>query len=165
MGGPVFAATFMAEEAVRGGYRPLRHPVSSLALGPRGWTQTANFAVTGVLCLAGAAGLRLVGDRLADSRTEPIMVAAAGAGLIRLGCVPRRLPAGNTGHARQVQQRGHRAQPGRRPRLPRAAGRGGLLRLAELAGRPAGRFRDLLRRHRGDHARRPGRRSARSRSR
>ena len=75
--GPVFAATFLAEGAVRDGYRPLRHPVSSLALGPRGWIQTANFAVTGVLCLAGAAGLRLAG-----SRTGPALVAAAGAGLI-----------------------------------------------------------------------------------
>jgi hypothetical protein len=80
--GPVFAATFLAEGAVRDGYRPLRHPVSSLALGPRGWAQTANFAVAGALCLAGAAGLRLAADRPADSRTGPIMVAAAGAGLI-----------------------------------------------------------------------------------
>ena len=47
--GPVFTATFLAEGAVRDGYRPLRHPVSSLALGPRGWIQTVNFAVTGVL--------------------------------------------------------------------------------------------------------------------
>jgi hypothetical protein len=80
--GPVFAATFLAEGAARDGYRPLRQPVSSLALGPRGWTQTANFAVTGGLCLAGAAGLRLAGDRLAGSRTGPALVAAAGAGLI-----------------------------------------------------------------------------------
>jgi hypothetical protein len=80
--GPAFAAAFLAEGAVRDGYRPLRHPVSSLALGPRGWTQTANFAVTGVLCLAGAAGLRLAGDRPADSRAGPVMVAAAGVGLI-----------------------------------------------------------------------------------
>jgi hypothetical protein len=80
--GPVFAATFLAEGARRDGYRPLRHPVSSLALGPGGWIQTANFAVTGVLCLAGAAGLRLAGDRPAGSRTGPAMVAAAGAGLI-----------------------------------------------------------------------------------
>lgn len=57
--GPVFTAAFVAEGAVRDGYRPLRHPVSSLALGPRGWIQTLNFAVTGVLTLAGAAGLRL----------------------------------------------------------------------------------------------------------
>ncbi len=46
-----------AEGAVRDGYRPLRHPVSSLALGPRGWIQAGNFAVAGTLFLAGAAGL------------------------------------------------------------------------------------------------------------
>jgi len=80
--GPVFTATFLAEGAARDGYRPLRQPVSSLALGPRGWVQTVNFAVTGVLCLAGAAGLHRTGDRLAGSRAGPIMAAAAGAGLI-----------------------------------------------------------------------------------
>jgi hypothetical protein len=80
--GPAFTATFLAEGAVRDGYRPLRHPVSSLALGSRGWIQTANFTVTGALCLAGAAGLRLAADRLAGSRTGPVLVAAAGAGLI-----------------------------------------------------------------------------------
>src|SRR6266851_3237333 len=51
--GPVFVAVFGAEGAVREGYSPLRHPVSSLALGPRGWIQAANFAVTGTLVLAG----------------------------------------------------------------------------------------------------------------
>jgi Protein of unknown function (DUF998) len=54
--GPAVTATFLAQGAARDGYRPLRHPVSSLALGPGGWVQTANFAVTGVLTLAGAAG-------------------------------------------------------------------------------------------------------------
>jgi len=52
--GPVFVTTFLAEGAIRDGYRPSRHPVSSLALGPRGQVQTANFAVTGTLVLAGA---------------------------------------------------------------------------------------------------------------
>jgi Protein of unknown function (DUF998) len=55
--GPVFTATFLAEGAARDGYRPLRHPVSSLALGPRGWIQTANFTVAGALTLAGYGGL------------------------------------------------------------------------------------------------------------
>jgi Protein of unknown function (DUF998) len=71
-GRPVFTATILAHGAVRDGYRPLRHMVSSLALGPGGWIQRANFAVTGALCLAGAAGLRLTGDRLAGSRAGPI---------------------------------------------------------------------------------------------
>jgi hypothetical protein len=86
--GPAFTATFLAEGAARDGYRPLRHPVSSLALGPRGWIQTANFAVTGTLFLAGAAGLRLAGDRLAGGRAAPVLVAAAGAGLIAAAAFP-----------------------------------------------------------------------------
>lgn len=52
--GPVFVAVFSAEGAVREGYSPSRHPVSSLALGPRGWIQASNFAVTGTLLLAAA---------------------------------------------------------------------------------------------------------------
>ena len=55
--GPVFVTTFLVEGATRDGYRPSRHPVSSLALGSRGRVQAANFAVTGTLVLAGAARL------------------------------------------------------------------------------------------------------------
>jgi Protein of unknown function (DUF998) len=80
--GPVFAAVFLVEGAARDGYRPLRHPVSSLALGPRGWVQAANFAVAGTLFLAGAAGLARAGDRSASSRAAPALIGAAGAGLI-----------------------------------------------------------------------------------
>jgi hypothetical protein len=43
--GPVFVVAFLLEGARREDYLPLRHPVSSLALGPRGWVQTANFTV------------------------------------------------------------------------------------------------------------------------
>src|ERR1700722_8007357 len=96
--GPAFTATFLAEGAVRDVSRPLRHPVSSLAHGPRGWIQTANFAVTGVLCLAGAAGLRLAGDRMAGGwvggswvgggLAGPVLVAAAGAGLLTAAAFP-----------------------------------------------------------------------------
>src|SRR5258708_21231352 len=77
--GPVFTATFLAEGAARDGYRPLCHPVSSLALGPRGWVQTANFAVTGVLCLAGAAGRGRRGRRARRRRPAPLTVSAAAA--------------------------------------------------------------------------------------
>jgi Protein of unknown function (DUF998) len=80
--GPVFVAVFLVEGAVRGGYRPLRHPVSSLALGPRGWIQAGNFAVTGTLFLAGAAGLARAGDLVTGSRAARVLIGAAGAGLI-----------------------------------------------------------------------------------
>jgi Protein of unknown function (DUF998) len=79
--GPVFVTVFLLEGAVRNGYRPLRHPVSSLALGPRGWIQAGNFAVAGIAFLAGAAGLARAGDPVAG-RAAPALIGAAGAGLI-----------------------------------------------------------------------------------
>jgi hypothetical protein len=86
--GPVFVAVFLAEGAVRDRYRPLRHPVSSLALGPRGWVQTGNFAVTGVLVLAAAAGLARAGGPPAGGRVVPALIGAAGAGLIGSAVFP-----------------------------------------------------------------------------
>jgi Protein of unknown function (DUF998) len=86
--GPVFTAVFLLEGAVRDGYRPLRHPVSSLALGPRGWIQAGNFAVAGTLFLAGAAGLARAGDPAASRRAAPALIGAAGAGLIAAAVFP-----------------------------------------------------------------------------
>jgi len=86
--GPVFVAAFLVEGAVRDGYRPLRHPVSSLALGSRGWVQAANFAVTGTLFLAAAAGLSRSGDRAIGDQAGPALIGAAGAGLIAAGVFP-----------------------------------------------------------------------------
>ena len=83
--GPVFVAVFLAEGAVRKGYSPLRHPVSSLALGSRGWVQTGNFAATGTLLLAGAAGLyraRLVRRGAGGELGRSALIGAAGAGLL-----------------------------------------------------------------------------------
>ncbi len=86
--GPVFIAVFLLEGAVRDGYRPLRHPVSSLALGPRGWIQTGNFAVAGTLFLAGAAGLARAANPASSSRAAPTLISAAGAGLIGSAVFP-----------------------------------------------------------------------------
>jgi uncharacterized protein DUF998 len=79
--GPVFVAVFLLEGAVRDGYRPLRHPVSSLALAERGWIQAGNFAVAGTLFLAAAAGLARASDAAA-SGAAPALIGVAGAGLI-----------------------------------------------------------------------------------
>ena len=86
--GPVFVTAFLAEGAARDGYRPLRHPVSSLALGSRGWIQTGNFAVAGTLFLAGAAGLARAGDPAASRGAAPALIGAAGAGLIGAALFP-----------------------------------------------------------------------------
>ena len=56
--GPLFIVAFLIEGATRADYSPLRHPVSSLALGDAGWMQVVNFIVTGLLMLAYAVGLR-----------------------------------------------------------------------------------------------------------
>jgi hypothetical membrane protein len=86
--GPVFVTAFLLEGAVRDGYRPLRHPVSSLGLGPRGWIQVANFAVAGTLLVAGAAGLSRAGDPATSGRGAPALIGAAGAGLIGAAVFP-----------------------------------------------------------------------------
>jgi heme A synthase len=85
IGGPLFIVAFLVEGATRAGYDPVRHPVSSLALGDLGWTQAANFVVTGLLMLAFAAGLRpaLLPGR--GARWVPLLVGAYAIGLIGAG--------------------------------------------------------------------------------
>ena len=83
--GPIFVVTLLAEGAVRADYDALRHPVSSLALGPRGWVQVANFTVTGVLYLAFAIGLSRAPRTLVRTWVEPILVGAVAVGLIGAG--------------------------------------------------------------------------------
>jgi hypothetical protein len=58
--GLLFVLVFLLEGATRANYDPLRHPVSSLALGDYGSVQSANFVVAGLLTLAFSVGLRRV---------------------------------------------------------------------------------------------------------
>jgi len=83
--GPIFVGAFLIEGATRAGYDPMRHPVSSLALGPTGWTQTANFLLCGVLTIAFALGLRLVLKPGKASLWGPILVGLWGIGLVGAG--------------------------------------------------------------------------------
>ncbi|MBM7791320.1 DUF998 domain-containing protein [Tenggerimyces flavus] len=78
--GPLFVAAFLVQGFLKPDYNPLRHPVSSLALGPHGWIQTANFLLTGVLVLAFAA--------IARSKTDKptaVLIGLWGLGLIAAG--------------------------------------------------------------------------------
>jgi hypothetical protein len=68
LAGPAFVVVYTVEGARRPGYDELRHPVSSLALGPRGWV---NFAV-GIAYLGLARGLR--GSITAETGQSPLLV-------------------------------------------------------------------------------------------
>jgi hypothetical protein len=85
VGGPLFVVAFLIEGATRAGYNPLRHPVSALALGDFGWTQTVNFIVTGVLMLAFAVGMRRALRPPDGSTWGPLLLMAYAVGLIGAG--------------------------------------------------------------------------------
>ena len=85
LAGPFFTLAWLLEGATRTGYDPLRHPISSLAIGERGWTQAANFLLTGTLLLAFAIGLRRVLEGLKEPRRAPFLIALIGIGLIGAG--------------------------------------------------------------------------------
>ncbi|MEU9607980.1 DUF998 domain-containing protein [Streptomyces sp. NPDC048057] len=81
--GPLFVSAFAVQGALRAHYDGRRHPVSSLALGPYGRVQTANFLTTGALTLALAEGLRRTPGH--GSTWGPRLVAGWGVGLLGAG--------------------------------------------------------------------------------
>ena len=83
--GPLFTIAWFLEGATRANYNPLRHPVSSLALGEFGWTQIANFIVAGLLMVAFALGLRVALGTQRGSTWGPLLVAIWGIGLLGAG--------------------------------------------------------------------------------
>jgi len=85
LAGPLFTLMWMIESAIHVGYNPLRHPVSSLALGEFGWMQVANFIVAGLLTLAFALGLRLALQSQRGSTWGPLLIALWGIGLLGAG--------------------------------------------------------------------------------
>jgi Protein of unknown function (DUF998) len=85
LAGPIFVATFTAHGATLPGYQARRHPVSSLALGSRGWIQKANFLAAGCLYGAFAVGLWDSGTPASRSRLGPALLAAGAVGLLGAG--------------------------------------------------------------------------------
>ncbi len=78
LAGPLFVTAFLIEGATRPGYNALRHPISSLAIGDLGWTQSANFLVAGLLTVAYALGVR----RASGSTWGSLLIAASGVAFI-----------------------------------------------------------------------------------
>ena len=83
--GPVlFFAVLLTEGAIRPGYRPLRDTISELSVGPRGWIQTANFLVFGILFMIFARGLKASLDDSGAARLGGTLLSMIGLGV--LGC-------------------------------------------------------------------------------
>ena len=85
LAGPLFVSSFTAIRARRAGYSWRRHAVSSLADGRDGWSQRANFALTGALYCIAAHGLTRSPKRTVGPRVVPALIFGAGAGLVGSG--------------------------------------------------------------------------------
>jgi len=83
--GPLFTLMWIVEGAAHPGYNPLRHPVSSLALGNFGWMQVINFMVAGLLTLVFAVGLRLTLRSQRGATWAPLLIAIWAIGLLGAG--------------------------------------------------------------------------------
>lgn len=83
--GPLFTIVWLVEGAIRPNYDPLYHPISSLAIGERGWAQSASFVVTGLLMLAFAFGLRRALRSFGGSTWGPRLIGAIAIGFLGAG--------------------------------------------------------------------------------
>ena len=84
--GPLlFILVFLIAGAARPGYDPMRQPVSSLSIGPRGWVQMGSFILTGALIFAFAVGLRRILRGPGGSFWGPALLMLVGLGLFGAG--------------------------------------------------------------------------------
>ena len=83
--GPLFSLVWFITGLARTSYDPMRHPVSSLSIGPSGWTQVSNFLLTGLLTLALAYGLREALQSRGGSKWTVIWITAVGIGFLGAG--------------------------------------------------------------------------------
>ena len=85
LAGPLFIIAWFIEGLNRDGYNPMRHPISALSLGEFGWTQIANFIVTGILTLVLAFGLRTAFQRGRGKTWIFILITIVGLGFLGTG--------------------------------------------------------------------------------
>lgn len=83
--GPLFTLGYVLAGITRVDYSPWRHPVSSLALGPNGWIQSASFVVAGLLMLAFTRGLRRATPGTVTARWGARLMSAAAVILVVAG--------------------------------------------------------------------------------
>jgi hypothetical protein len=83
--GPLYVAVSLTQALTRDGFDLTRHQWSLLSNGALGWLQIANFAVTGLMVVAGAAGLRRALGSGRGATWAPRLVGVYGAGLVCAG--------------------------------------------------------------------------------
>ena len=81
----LFLAVLIVEGAARPGYRPLHDTISELSFGPRGWIQTANFIVFGMLFVVFARGVNASLDDSRAARAGGALLSLIGLGVIGAG--------------------------------------------------------------------------------
>jgi len=84
VGAVLFVVIFTIDGATREGYRASYYPISAPALGPRGWVQTSNFVLTGLLMIAAAVGTGLALQVIAG----PLLLGLFGLSLVASGVFP-----------------------------------------------------------------------------
>jgi len=85
--GPLFVAVSFVQIPSRAGFDVTKHAFSFLELGPGGWLQSINFAVTGLLFVASGVGLRRAMGGFAG-RVAQVLVSGVGAGMVAAGLFP-----------------------------------------------------------------------------
>ncbi|MEU0566865.1 DUF998 domain-containing protein [Nonomuraea sp. NPDC005983] len=81
--GPLYIVVVLLQMLTRDGFDISRHPASMLSNGDQGWVQIANFAVGGLLFVAGAVGLHRVRGPAGQGGTwGPRLVGVFGAGMV-----------------------------------------------------------------------------------
>ena len=83
--GPVYIVVGAIQMLIRPGYDITRHDLSLMSNGSLGWIQIANFIVTGLLTIAGAAGMRRALQSGRGRTWGPLLLAVYGLGLIGAG--------------------------------------------------------------------------------
>jgi hypothetical protein len=85
LAGPLFSIAWLIEGLNRDNYDPMRHPISALSLGEFGWTQIANFIVTGILTLVLAFSLQKAIQLERGKTWIPLLITIVGIGFLGTG--------------------------------------------------------------------------------
>lgn len=80
--GPLYIVVVVLQMLTRDGFDISRHPASMLSNGDQGWIQIANFAVSGLLFVAFAIGLRRAAGPVGGGTWGPRLFGVFGAGMV-----------------------------------------------------------------------------------